>query len=386
MPNDNVVVLLEKCAGIMKEYDELYRKTGEKYNIFQIAHISEKEVIMCRVIADLLNPKGKHYKGDLYLKLFWDIVSPKIKNPPALDTSKANVKTEYGTDEQRRIDIAIEEGTVFIPIEVKIRAGEQPEQINDYAEYAAKRNWGRNIPVLYLTLEGGKSWTAGGHEYVRISFRNDILTWLSRCLEQSETKDTPPVCEVIKQLMSAIKSILGYSEDDKMNNEIETQIFQSPETIKAALEIQSVLSSIGKKENATRNLFTGEILDKVQKQFPNAKEWNGDTFYAIEVPVKIKQDLCKLYVYCDWDGIDIALASGKKCPPSVAEAINNTMRAWGGNWAADNTLWTAAGTRYPGLENAEPELYQYLLYNEYKQNPQEAAKLIIQMVEELEKC
>jgi hypothetical protein len=185
---------------------------------------------------------------------------------------------------------------------------------------------------------------------------------------------------------TAIKSILGYSEDEEMNTEIETEIFHSSETIKAAVEIQGVLSSIGKIGDATRNLFTGEILDKVQKQFPNAKEWrNVDKLYAIEVPVKVKQNECNLYVYCDWDAIDIALASGKKCPPAVVEAIDNAMRELHGSWDADNTLWTAAGTSYPGLENAEP-VYQYLLYKEYRQNPQEAAGHIIKMVEELQKC
>ncbi|GMO24942.1 MAG: hypothetical protein Pg6A_12110 [Termitinemataceae bacterium] len=44
MPNDNVAVLLEQSVGVMKKYDEQYRETGEKYNIFQIAHISENEL------------------------------------------------------------------------------------------------------------------------------------------------------------------------------------------------------------------------------------------------------------------------------------------------------------------------------------------------------
>ncbi|GMO24937.1 MAG: hypothetical protein Pg6A_12100 [Termitinemataceae bacterium] len=339
---------------------------------------------MCSVIADLLNPLSKHYKGDLYLKLFWDIVSPKIKNPPALDTSKANVKTEYLIDEQRRIDIVLEDGTVFIPIEVKIRAGEQPEQINDYAEYAAKRNWGRNIPVLYLTLEGGKSWTAGGHEYVRLSFRDDILTWLSRCLEQSETKNTPPIREVIKQLMSAIKSILGDSEDEEMNTKIEKLIFQSKETIRAAIKIEETLKDV---ENDTLNLFKGAILDKVQERFVDAKEWNEGNL-AIQIPVKIKQDLCKLYVDYYWTGIDIALVSGEEMPPAIVEAINTVMRTLHGTRGAliNNTVWSAENAAYPDLKPVDSTLYPYLLYKKYKKSTQEAAKHIIQMVEELEKC
>ena len=125
--------LLQGSTDIIRIYDEKYRKTGLKYNVFKIARIYEKEVIMCRIIADLLNPKGSHYKGDLYLKLFWETVSPKIENAPKLDTPNAKVTTEYSIDARRRIDIAIEDGTVFIPIEVKIKAGEQGDYRADNA-------------------------------------------------------------------------------------------------------------------------------------------------------------------------------------------------------------------------------------------------------------
>jgi hypothetical protein len=101
----NAAFLLQHSTDTIKNYDEKYRKTGEKYNLFKIARIDEKEVIMCRVIADLLNPQGRHYKGDVYLKLFWDIVSAKIENCPKLNTSNAVVTTEYSIEANRRIDI-----------------------------------------------------------------------------------------------------------------------------------------------------------------------------------------------------------------------------------------------------------------------------------------
>jgi hypothetical protein len=91
--------LLQHAVDTVKQYDEIYRRTGAKYNIFEIARIGEKEVIMCRVIADLLNPMGLHYKGSPYLKLFGDTVLSKIENLPKLDVAKTKVLTEYRIDE-----------------------------------------------------------------------------------------------------------------------------------------------------------------------------------------------------------------------------------------------------------------------------------------------
>jgi hypothetical protein len=113
-------LLLTHVSELAERFEEQYRKTGMKYNIFKIAGISEREVIMCRVLADFLNPKGLHYRGGVYLKLFVDmVIRPLAENAGGLDLSKAKVVTEYSINENRRIDIVIEDGVFFIPIEVK---------------------------------------------------------------------------------------------------------------------------------------------------------------------------------------------------------------------------------------------------------------------------
>ena len=39
------------------------------YNVFRVLGIQEKEVVMCRFLADLLDPQGDHGCGVLFLKL-----------------------------------------------------------------------------------------------------------------------------------------------------------------------------------------------------------------------------------------------------------------------------------------------------------------------------
>lgn len=56
-----------------------------------------------------------------------------------MDTKLADqaiVTAEYAIDDERRIDIVIEIGSYFLPIEVKIYAADQKSQCFDYYQYA----------------------------------------------------------------------------------------------------------------------------------------------------------------------------------------------------------------------------------------------------------
>jgi hypothetical protein len=55
----NAAALVDGVTDIIKRYEAQWQKTGEKYNLFKVAGIERKELIMCRVLADLMNPQGK---------------------------------------------------------------------------------------------------------------------------------------------------------------------------------------------------------------------------------------------------------------------------------------------------------------------------------------
>jgi hypothetical protein len=77
--NQNCAIILEQCSTVLKRFEDNDIQTGRKYNIFKIANINEKEVIMCRILADLLDPKGRHYRGDTYLRYFIEIINEKCR-------------------------------------------------------------------------------------------------------------------------------------------------------------------------------------------------------------------------------------------------------------------------------------------------------------------
>jgi len=214
--------LLERVSATAKDLEARYRETGETYSIFKVADIGRKEVPMCRVLADLLNPKGLHCQGSAYLKLFMDtVVKPLIKKAETLNLAKAKVTSEYSTDKGRFIDIVIDNGTVFIPIEVKIYASEQENQLADYAAFSKSMNTEASfIPVVFLTPEWYEPSEEASSDYVHITWETHIIPWLEKCIDLEETDKASPVREMLKQFTKAIKSFCGYMEEETMENAI----------------------------------------------------------------------------------------------------------------------------------------------------------------------
>jgi hypothetical protein len=375
--------LLKSVQTTVKKYEDLYRETGIAYNIFKIAGISEKEVRICRVLADLLNPKGLHYKGNAYLKLFLDdVFKPVIEKTGKLDLTKAKVITEYPIDENRRIDIVIEDKNVFIPIEVKIYAGEQEKQITDYAAFSKKMNAADNfIPVVFLTIDGRESYEASKDDYVRISFIKQIISWLEKCLNLDEINKVSPLREILKQLINAIKSFCG-CEDGTMENAINTLISESRENFKAALMIKKAVDELGFGfDTKAWEIFKGDICELVKKKIPETEyleEGAGsDAWYFINISTG-NFDICVNY---DMRSITIESVNSKKVDNVTKNKINKIMSDFLGvqneNWQGEKFIWACSNVKCPGLEDINDNyLYNYELYHIYSKDPQTAADKI----------
>lgn len=138
----------EKLSGI--KADSKANVYGQ-YNIFDVLGVGSKEVIVCRFLADLLNPKGKHGCGTMFLKRFMNELGDGYNNYDNSVLESTTVETEHLIDGDRRIDIVIFSKEFFIPMEVKIYAEEQENQSFDYYNYVKKRNGNK---LVYLTHYG----------------------------------------------------------------------------------------------------------------------------------------------------------------------------------------------------------------------------------------
>lgn len=127
----------ETLSDVYKLIDEHTKNQKSHYNIFKVLEMESKEVLMCRVLTDFLNPAGAHNKGTKYLRIFLTDILELDEAETICHT--AHVLKEYPITQERRIDIAILAEDTFLPIEVKIHAGEQKAQCYDYYHFAEKK-------------------------------------------------------------------------------------------------------------------------------------------------------------------------------------------------------------------------------------------------------
>ncbi|MDR1838709.1 MAG: PD-(D/E)XK nuclease family protein [Treponema sp.] len=393
-PENTVSQLLTDVAETINSFEAKWRKTGEKYNLFKVTHIANDEVIMCRVLADLLDPHGKHCQDSRYLGLFWKAISLKLPEQLDLNIKDTKVKTELVIDENRRIDITLYDGRIFVPIEVKIRAGDQPKQVADYYEYAKKRNSVNvNVPVLYLTVDGHEPSDfskvgIGKKDYVTLSFRDDILAWLEACARGNTPETTVPVRESLRQYIAAIKSLCGKSEDAEMEDAIFKLVTKRDETIRAALEIRKGTNF---RERVLKTFTDALVL--VKGSFPNAiilpNENSGYDWYIMQIPVRGGNYF--LQVNYDWMSIWLYASESYKTDSASQEwaNLNRKMKEFfkseGESVPKERLVWRWEDLSWPSLEsyvnNDERDLY---LAHLSKLSSQEVDGRIIDIASELE--
>lgn len=223
---------LECEEGLMEElYNRLMKhnqkvENAKTYNFFETARILKSEVVICRFLADLLNPKGNHKLGSVGLRLFMEeVFGENFNQEPEKMYSEEyyqnfTVTTEYVMENRRRIDIVIEGNERFIPIEVKIDAKDQDNQCRDYLEYA--REIDQNAKIVYLTKYGNEpsdlsrgSCDDGEYldedDFVCISFSETIISWINRVMSETG-KDLDGL---LRQYVQAIERECGVMEQEE---------------------------------------------------------------------------------------------------------------------------------------------------------------------------
>ena len=172
------------------------RKLASGFNVFDL--ICPDENRLSDVLKLLLDPRGGHGQGDLFLRLFLE----RIHAPQnAKHTKKATVRRESITNRidnsQRRIDLLVDATVLLVGIENKVNASEQPEQVKDYLEHL--RRWAearscRSV-LIYLTpdcrppnsLRSEETRKAIANKLLICwDYNEDLRGWLEACRDQCE--------------------------------------------------------------------------------------------------------------------------------------------------------------------------------------------------------
>jgi hypothetical protein len=180
----------QKVDEAEKQQREIDKVEATGFNVFHLIEPDENK--LSDILADLLNPKGSHGQGDLFLRLLFDRLQ--ISVDPSV-TLNAKVHREARTDtiknRKRRMDILVRAG-ITLAFENKIDADEQENQVRDYLEHL-RLDTQRNAPqsaLIYLTPNGRRPTFLSAeethqHEALRTlhcwSYQDKLKDWLAAC-------------------------------------------------------------------------------------------------------------------------------------------------------------------------------------------------------------
>lgn len=256
----------DQTETLLKDVDfkiETLRKANElfsarlapNFNIFD--YLRTDEMGLSRCIASLLNPTGTHGQGSVFLKSFLKYLDQEL--PKSLSTNWAatamdgcKVSLEVKANDLRRIDVYLRfRNGEKIGIENKPWAGDQENQLKDYADFikqeADKKNW----LLIYLCNDESSTYSIKKDKreelevdgnFVRLDYAK-IIEWLELCASQSKAL---VVRVFIEELAKFVRMKVNGELDMSEEEEIKEIILKSDENIRSAFNISKVFPSLKK--------------------------------------------------------------------------------------------------------------------------------------------
>ena len=211
--------VLKQIRELKEEDEKAAKATGKNFNVFSLPGFGYNELDHSAFLANLLNPKGTHSQGPVFLRYFLkQLDSFDYENPEDFKVAREAYVGGYG-----QIDILLEKNDACIIIENKIDdedrkidAEDQAGQLNRYYMYAKERFTDERIKLIYLTPNGRRpsedslrgedgQKPLDANRVICISYKSDIIKWLEDCLK--EVVKIAPIREVLFQYQENIKKL-----------------------------------------------------------------------------------------------------------------------------------------------------------------------------------
>lgn len=252
------------------------------FNAFN--YIQTNELMLSRILADLLDPSQSHAQGDLFLKGFIKLLSCEWSDSIDL-SSRPNQKIKVNTEVQttassddgtpRRMDIYLtiknDHHDIGLCIENKPFASDQNKQMTDYYKELEKRGHGL-FHLVYLKYDGSEpsessvakdlleSWLV--NEKITILSYADLIPWLDSCLGYIQNSR---VQNFVKEFIGYIqKRFLGVSDMNE-RHELVKLVTQSSDSIAAAFLVKNSINDL--KLSLMRKLLLSLEEECIQKGF-----------------------------------------------------------------------------------------------------------------------
>ena len=293
--------LLQQAYEKSKDY--LYEDSS-RFNLLSIIEKDRDEAhIHSKIIYNLLSQNWGKKDKETFLTLFLKEIGIEDENIYDKNWEVTREKAFDLDTIKGRLDFEIKSKDCIYIIEMKIDAGDQPEQLIRYQKFAKEQH--KKYKIFYLTLDGhNASKKSIGEEenleenekveYINISFQGEILNWLENCLKLVEGKENKSAC--ISQYIASINKILG-----EKDTKIKDNILKSTEDIKTAITIYEKLND--KLQKVLKNFFEelnkklkNKLKDITPKSIYNESYIKDYYNYTLD---KIPQDYPGLYIVLD---------------------------------------------------------------------------------------
>jgi hypothetical protein len=270
-------------------------ENGKMFNPFLDMNLIKGEVKHVSFLANLLNPNGTHYHGELFLLSFLEILNQKVnidelKN---FNAKNANVITEKLTDTNKRIDLWIEDDNFIIAIEAKVESKDSYDQLESYNTFLNGKK--KKFILIYLTKEGEKPINKYDDSLILISFKYDIKNMIENSLK---TRLHPKVEITLNEYKNALlthiynlETTWSYSYDLLREMTKNEQIFQQ------SREIKNIYY-----RNKSRFHLT--VIEDLASNFEKSKaKIELDFFRKIKHAVEALDDSLKIDSSCEYTNI-----------------------------------------------------------------------------------
>lgn len=178
--------LREGYSEFRRSRDEEARTASPDFNLFRVLRLEREEVrLHSALLAHLLDPRGTHGQGTLFLEAFWN----RIGGDKGLVLTKPRTFARWRVSKEKftikgNLDLVLEDPQdgVLCVIENKVDAGEGREQLKRYRDWLAlpdiQRRFSHRL-LYFLTLDGRAAETLTDEEdYQCISYQDHIHWWL----------------------------------------------------------------------------------------------------------------------------------------------------------------------------------------------------------------
>jgi len=198
--------LKEKYDNLLNDEDFDRLELGLKNpNIFEILRISKNEIRHSNFLSWLLDPKGSHKLGDIFLKRFLREVfsSDKFNDIDQVDVESLNLNKVEILREWKNIDVLIKLENVIVCIENKVLSSEHSNQLSRYKKIIETEFPNYKQTFVYLNPEGISS-IEESENYHPISYEL-IIDSLTRIISIYGESLNSQVVNYIKDYITIIK-------------------------------------------------------------------------------------------------------------------------------------------------------------------------------------